>query len=208
MLLRYEAMECAKCGEGFHPTRPEHVYCTRRCKDRAYRAANREERAAHGRAYYAANREAVLARNRAYSAANREERAAKARAYRAANSKAYLARNRAYHAANRKKIAAKGRAWKAANPEKRRESTQRRRARKAGAEGHTTAAEFTDICTAQGGLCAYCGAEAPLELEHAIPLSGGGSNWPSNIVGACRPCNSSKGTSSVEEFLARREAAV
>lgn len=53
--------------------------------------------------------------------------------------------------------------------------------------------------------CAYCGAEGvPLEVEHVVPRSRGGSNRVANLVPACVPCNQAKGNAPVEVFLADR----
>jgi 5-methylcytosine-specific restriction endonuclease McrA len=50
--------------------------------------------------------------------------------------------------------------------------------------------------------CVYCNAkEIPLEVEHIIPKSKGGSNRISNLTLACRPCNQSKGSQDVKDFL-------
>lgn len=43
--------------------------------------------------------------------------------------------------------------------------------------------------------CRYCGAAAPdvhLTVDHVIPTTLGGSDDPSNLVAACRDCNSGK----------------
>lgn len=40
--------------------------------------------------------------------------------------------------------------------------------------------------------CAYCGREATT-VDHIIPVSLGGDMHPTNLVAACRSCNSSKG---------------
>lgn len=49
--------------------------------------------------------------------------------------------------------------------------------------------------------CAYCKARSvPLEIEHIIPISRGGSNCASNVTLACRPCNQLKGNKTAEEF--------
>ena len=49
--------------------------------------------------------------------------------------------------------------------------------------------------------CAYCGkTNIPLEAEHIIPKSRGGSNRISNLTLACTPCNQKKGTQTAEEF--------
>ncbi len=45
-----------------------------------------------------------------------------------------------------------------------------------------------------GNACRYCGAhDVPLEIDHVIPFSKGGTNSFDNLVAACRPCNRSKG---------------
>ena len=49
--------------------------------------------------------------------------------------------------------------------------------------------------------CVYCGVEGvPLEVEHIIPESRGGSNRVSNLTIACIPCNQKKGDQTAEEF--------
>ena len=52
-----------------------------------------------------------------------------------------------------------------------------------------------------GHKCAYCGKrDVPLEVEHIIPKSRGGSNRVSNLTIACHECNHEKGTMSAVEF--------
>ena len=52
-----------------------------------------------------------------------------------------------------------------------------------------------------GRKCAYCGAEkVPLEIEHIVPKSRGGSNQVSNLTLACTSCNLKKGAQTAEEF--------
>jgi len=49
--------------------------------------------------------------------------------------------------------------------------------------------------------CAYCGAtNLPLEIEHIVPKSRGGSNRVSNLTLACHDCNGAKGARTAEEF--------
>jgi len=53
-----------------------------------------------------------------------------------------------------------------------------------------------------GRSCAYCGAtDTPLEVEHIIPRSKGGSNRVSNLAIACHQCNQNKGAMDIREFL-------
>ncbi len=55
--------------------------------------------------------------------------------------------------------------------------------------------------------CAYCGMSGvPLELDHVVPRSRGGSDRESNRVPACHRCNQQKGNQSIEEFLRDRPA--
>ena len=52
------------------------------------------------------------------------------------------------------------------------------------------------------GRCAYCGKkDIPLEVEHIIPLSRGGTSRQSNLTLACNDCNMAKGDKTAEEFM-------
>lgn len=56
-----------------------------------------------------------------------------------------------------------------------------------------------------GRRCVYCGAEnLPLEVEHIVSRSKGGSDRVSNLTLACHTCNQRKGNRPVEEFLRRK----
>jgi len=49
--------------------------------------------------------------------------------------------------------------------------------------------------------CAYCGAEnVPLQVEHIVPQSRGGSNRVSNLTLGCGPCNATKGNRTAAEW--------
>ncbi len=49
--------------------------------------------------------------------------------------------------------------------------------------------------------CAYCGkSETPLEVEHIVPKSRGGSDRVSNLTISCHRCNQKKGNRTAEEF--------
>jgi hypothetical protein len=49
--------------------------------------------------------------------------------------------------------------------------------------------------------CRYCGAtDVPLDVDHVIPLTRGGSNRDDNLVAACYSCNRSKSNKLVEEW--------
>lgn len=44
-----------------------------------------------------------------------------------------------------------------------------------------------------------------LEKDHMIPVSRGGSDSITNLVGACQRCNAEKGTMSATEYIALRK---
>jgi 5-methylcytosine-specific restriction endonuclease McrA len=51
-------------------------------------------------------------------------------------------------------------------------------------------------------VCAYCGdpyAESELTVEHIVPVSRGGQHTWTNVVTACRSCNTRKGNRRPEE---------
>jgi 5-methylcytosine-specific restriction endonuclease McrA len=55
-----------------------------------------------------------------------------------------------------------------------------------------------------GRRCAYCDAEnVPLEVEHIVPKSKGGTNRVSNLTLSCRSCNLEKGDQPIQVFLAQ-----
>jgi hypothetical protein len=55
--------------------------------------------------------------------------------------------------------------------------------------------------------CLYCRTHGvPLVLDHALPVSRGGSNHPANLLPACERCNTSKGAKTFAEYMAWRKA--
>jgi len=52
-----------------------------------------------------------------------------------------------------------------------------------------------------GRRCAYCGAtDVPLEVEHIVPRSRGGSDRVSNLTIACHDCNQEKDNRTADEY--------
>jgi len=55
--------------------------------------------------------------------------------------------------------------------------------------------------------CVYCGkSNVPLEVDHFIPKSKGGSNRVTNLVIACHNCNQKKSNMMPEEFITKTKA--
>lgn len=63
-----------------------------------------------------------------------------------------------------------------------------------------TAAEV-EAFDRHGWRCFYCNAERPLTADHIIPRAHGGGDEASNLVPACRTCNSSRQKKPMAEFL-------
>jgi 5-methylcytosine-specific restriction endonuclease McrA len=62
--------------------------------------------------------------------------------------------------------------------------------------------DWNKLVLDNNGRCYYCGRKRRrLVKEHRIPLARGGTNDESNIVPACTPCNSRKGTLTDTEFI-------
>jgi len=60
-----------------------------------------------------------------------------------------------------------------------------------------------------GRQCAYCDAQnVPLQIDHIVPRSCGGSNRIDNLALACRPCNLKKNNLSVESFSPKRAGTI
>lgn len=52
--------------------------------------------------------------------------------------------------------------------------------------------------------CAYCGAGGDMEMDHVVPIAGGGTHAIGNIVPACKACNRNKRDHEVESWYRRR----
>lgn len=60
-----------------------------------------------------------------------------------------------------------------------------------------------------GRQCSYCDArDVPLNIDHVVPKSRGGSDRISNLTLACVPCNQAKGNRPVSEFCPERASGI
>lgn len=114
--------------------------------------------------------------------------------YREANPDKCSAAGRRYYRANAESEKARAMAWRENNPDEwkliHRKSESARRAKIAGASARKILA--SDIERIKRSPCIHCGAVGDIHLDHAIPLSRGGSHSIGNIQPMCGPCNMSK----------------
>lgn len=108
-----------------------------------------------------------------------------------------------YRNRHRERCINRCREWRAENPEKHLASVHARRARTLNAEGAHTAKDVRRIREAQRNKCATCCADLDktgCHVDHIVPLSKGGSNWPSNLQMLCPPCNLRKSAKDPQEW--------
>jgi 5-methylcytosine-specific restriction endonuclease McrA len=113
---------------------------------------------------------------------------------------AYVARYQASHADQHR---ATSRKWNQRNRGYVNANQSRRRARKAGATVEPLTAEQIAAVLAEDPNCIYCGFCPSTTVDHMIPLDRGGDHSYANLVGACGPCNSSKGNRLMSEWTGR-----
>lgn len=203
---------CAGCKveqplENYHKDRAQKDGVVCRCK-KCMAEKNRldpEKAQAISRAYRAANPEKVRATNKAYRVANSGKMREYSKAWVKANPEKVKAQQKAYRAANPEKIKVRKKAWRTANLDKDRAAQHQRRARVFSAEGSYTIAEWEAKLVLYKGRCHWCGKKIKgvTHADHVIPLARGGTNYISNLVPSCAPCNLSKHARLPHEFMGR-----
>jgi len=184
-----QVKSCTKCGktkklEEFY-RRPASLdgrtsWCGECCRN-----ANRE--------YRRANAESLKEQWKKYREENRKKTRAASRKYRKENREKVLAARRSHYKSHQKELSEDGR-WR----------IRLRRAQKAGLPATLTKEQWTEICAEWRQRCAYCGIQESklpevLHQERIVPASQGGGYTASNVVPACRSCNSHKGARTPEE---------
>jgi 5-methylcytosine-specific restriction endonuclease McrA len=124
--------------------------------------------------------------------------------YRNKNKDVQLNYFREHYKNNKEKYAKAAREWAKKNPISIWEYSNARRAKKLNNGGRgVTKKDFERMLISQEGKCAHCKLETKMTLDHIVPLVKGGMHDPDNCQLLCKSCNSSKHTSSMEEFSKR-----
>jgi 5-methylcytosine-specific restriction endonuclease McrA len=165
----------------------------RLAKMRAWRLANPDRVKALQKSYYEKHRMGLLARMREWREAHPVEAAMAHRAWVKKNREKNVERIRRWNEDNptrRRQIRAQ---WIERHRERHRLQKIDREARRRGAKGRITPAEWQSILLFYGYRCGQCGIScSKLTRDHFIPIARGGSNTRDNIWPLCPPCNSRK----------------
>ncbi len=124
--------------------------------------------------------------------------------------KALRTAQKTYVAANRLTVRKSEKRWREKNPLKVRASRLLNAQKRAEAPGSFDKHDLRRQFAEQRGCCFYCGVRVgrgekiAWHIEHFIPISRGGTNYPENIRIACQPCNNSKAAKMPWEWMPER----
>jgi 5-methylcytosine-specific restriction endonuclease McrA len=157
--------------------------------------------------------DAVVAENqreatRLWRKANPEKVRKSNRLWYAANSERKLENCRVWRVNNAKRKRERTRLWRKANSDKVRATNRRRytitSAARRKALTPISRLQLRERFSLFGNCCAYCGSANDLTVDHVLTFAAGGLDEQSNVVPACRACNSSKYVHAVEEWYRRQ----
>jgi 5-methylcytosine-specific restriction endonuclease McrA len=109
-----------------------------------------------------------------------------------------------WYAKNRIEQIEKVKIWSVENKDKSDANKRRYRGRKVNAEGDHTPEDIEALLNWQNFLCAGCDVDLTTRayhIDHIMPLSRGGSNWPWNLQILCPTCNISKSDKHPDDWV-------
>jgi len=156
---------------------------------RAYRETHSEELKIKKACYHASHQEIDNARSKLYAEIHREKSRARANAW---------------YTTHRERAKQSSKKWRLSHPDEAQVIVERCRANRKNAPGHgLSSGQWIDIQEEYNYCCAYCRQREPLEMDHFVPLAKAGAHDFSNVVPACRSCNSSKNGAFFEDWISR-----
>lgn len=190
-----------------------------RSRRRQWQAENKDKCSKWFRQWAEKNKEYAKQRWASYYAKNCERLRGKQRQRRLEDPEKCKRYCRDWHRRNKAKASAAYKAWKDSNIEKARQRTREWRALNPETSKLSSIASQAKRRTANrralmgatpsqirqrkklfGECCAYCGASTQITIDHVLPIKIGGLDESSNLVPACRRCNSSKSAKLVEDW--------
>jgi len=173
-----------------------------------WREANREHLQKTSNLYIQANKKRKSAYDKKRYEANRRLFIERARQYRSKNPEQAALCKRNWYTANRQVVAENKRRWRDCNRFALRESIRKRKAIKRASRRAATIPLTLESKQGRFDLwanrCAYCGAVGKMTVDHALALTAGGLDEPSNVVPACSACNCSKNSAPIESWYRRQ----
>jgi len=166
--------------------------------------------------YYSKNSEHIIAAAIAWKIANPERARATYQAWFEGNPEKARSASRRWRKNNPDKVRELYANWVASNQERIRELRKRwhtehpeyRRLRyNVTSNSSFTFDQWLELLVEFNHQCAYCGRSGvPLTMDHRVAIVNGGLHTKANIVPACRPCNSKKGSKdpSLFEIVVKR----
>jgi len=171
--------------------------------------------------YYKLHKEYLAIKYKKYRDDNSEKLREKNKLYHVNNKASISAKNKIYRSLNTNKALAQQKAWKKANPEKTKTHCKNyrdansenmsayrhaRRALNKNADGAYVGDDIRALIVKQLNKCVYCRKNLILKgdgkyhIDHRIPLSLGGTNFPDNLQILCPKCNLTKGASHPNDY--------
>lgn len=166
---------------------------------RAWHSKNREAAIERMRQWRLKNSGAAAESSRAWREANPGRQAELNRAWKEANAEAYLSYVQRTRAAKN----AKSREWNKRNRDRTRIYAANRRARIEEAGGTHTRHDIAQLLLLQRRRCAICRErlDSAYEVDHIVPIAGGGHNGKTNLQLLCPLCNRTKGAKDPIAFM-------
>jgi len=103
---------------------------------------------------------------------------------------------RRYRQRHSEKMRKRDARYREEHPMVRKAQYSRRRAQERDAKGEFSFGQWKAIKRfySPDGKCLCCGEARRLQVDHVVPLSKGGTNWPGNLQPLCKGCNLRKHT--------------
>lgn len=198
--------QCTKCGE-WYPKTSEYFNYTN--KKKGYmRADCKSCIKKYNRKYYREHDEQIKIATKEYREENKETLSEKKKEYYMSKREYFISLNRKHYSENKDRYRKWANDWIINNKERYKEvsvkHSQQRRARINELENDFDEKMWEECKQHFGFKCAYCGEYENLEQEHFIPLKQDGGYIKSNIIPACKSCNSSKNDNNFFEWYPRQ----